>query len=93
MVKKEVEQKEALIRIIVGFVSGIVLYVWGVLIFVLFVVHWVMVLFSGKRDKGLADFCEYWNSEMYRFLRYMTFATNVRPFPFSEMVRLNKFER
>jgi hypothetical protein len=93
MAKKGVEKKEAWMRIVVGIVSGIILEIWGALIFILAVVNWFVVVFSGKRDRGLANFCEYWNSEMYRFIRYMTFATNQRPFPFSEMVRLNKFER
>lgn len=93
MAKKEVERKEALIRIVIGFIGGMILYVWGVLVFVLFVVNWVIVLFSGKRDRGIADFSEYWNSEFYRLLRYITFETNERPFPFSDMVRLGKFER
>jgi len=93
MAKTVVERKEAWMRIVVGIVSGIILGIWRWLVIILAVVNWFVVLFSGRRDKGLADFCEFWNSEMYRYLRYMTFATNVRPFPFSEMVRLGKFER
>ncbi|MBT7102638.1 DUF4389 domain-containing protein [archaeon] len=93
MAKKKSEKKEAWMRIVVGIVSGIILDIWGALIFILAVLNWIITVFSGKRDRGVANFCEYWSSEMYRYLRYMTFATNQRPFPFSEMVRLNKFER
>ena len=93
MAKKEVERKEVWVRIVVAIVSGIVLEVWGVLICVLAIINWFVTLFSGKRDGGLADFCEYWNSETYRYFRYLTSATNERPFPFSEMVRIGKFER
>ena len=93
MAKKGVERKEAWMRIIVGIVSGIILEVWGALICVLAVLNWIITVFSGKRDKGLANFCEYFNSEMYRYLRYLTFETNERPFPFSEMVKLGKFVR
>jgi len=93
MAKTVVERKEAWMRIVVGIVSGIILGIWRWLVIILAVVNWFVVLFSGRRDKGLADFCEFWNSEMYRYLRYMTFETNERPFPFSEMVKLGKFER
>ena len=87
------ERKEAWMRILVVIVSGVILNVWKVLVFVLAIINWFVVLFSGKRDKGIADFCEYWNSEVYRFIRYMTFETNERPFPFMGMKKLGKFER
>mgnify|MGYP005632327709 FL=1 len=57
------ERKELLWRILVAIVSGIILGVWRYLILVLGVVHFLIVLFSGKREQGLADFSEYWNTE------------------------------
>jgi len=92
MVRKS-ERKEAWFRILVCIVSGIILSIWKTLVSIIAVVHWFIVVFGGRRDKGLADFCEYWNSEIYRFVRYMTFETNERPFPFSEMVKTGKFVR
>ncbi len=85
------ERKEAWFRIIVLIISGIVLLVWRYLIVVLAVINWFVTIFSGKRSKGLAEFCEYWNTEFYKFLRYLTFVTNKRPFPFSSMQRISKF--
>ena len=93
MVKKLSERKEAWFRIIAGIVSGIILGVWKALIIILSVVNWFIVIFSGKRNKELADFCEYWNTETYKFIRYMTFVSNKRPFPFSNMERISKFEK
>ena len=58
---------------------------------VLCVVHWLLVLISGKRNKDLAMFMEYWNTEVYRFIRYTTGVTNERPFPFTDMRRISKF--
>ncbi len=86
------ERKELLWRIFVGIVTGIILEVWGYLILVLGIVHFLIVLFSGKREQGIADFSEYWNTETYRYLRYLTFVTNERPFPFTPMQKLSKFE-
>lgn len=88
------ERKEALMRILVGIISGIILGIWKALIQVLSVIHWIVVVITGKRNKGLAEFCEIWNSQMYIFLRYMTFVSNKRPFPFSELENnLSKFGR
>jgi len=93
MVKKKSERKEAWMRIFVGIVSGIILSIWRSLICILTIFHWLKVVFSGKRSKDLANFCEYWNTETYKFIRYLTFATNVRPFPFTSLQRLDKFEK
>lgn len=87
------ERKEAWFRILVLIVSGIILGVWKALIFLLAIVNWFIVIFSGKRNKELADFCEYWNTEIYKFIRYITFISNKRPFPFSSMERISKFEK
>lgn len=89
--EKDYERFELLWRILVAIVSGIILAVWRYLIFALAIVNFFIVLFSGKREKGLADFSEYFNTESYRFLRYLTFETNERPFPFNEIKRLGRF--
>jgi len=93
MVKKKSERKEAWMRIVVAIITGIILSIWRSLICVLTIIHWIVVVFSGKRSKDLANFCEYWNTETYRFIRYLTFETNVRPFPFTSLQRLGKFEK
>lgn len=89
---KKSERKEGWFRIIVAIISGIVLEVWGYLTGVLALINWFITIFSGKRNKELAMFCEYWNTEIYRFSRYLTFVTNERPFPFTSMERIGKFE-
>ena len=88
------ERKEAWMRIIVLIVSGIVLSIWKVLVQILAIVHWFIAVFTGKRDKGLAEFCEIWNTQIYIFLRYMTFVTNERPFPFESLSKnITKFKK
>ena len=91
--RKRSERVELIFRIFIAIVSGIVLGIWRYLVAVLAVIHFIMVLFSGQRNPGLADFCEYWNSQTYVYLRYLTFESNEKPFPFSEMKRLRKFKK
>lgn len=93
MARKRSERKELLWRFLIGIVSGIVLGVWKILVFVLAIIQWFVILFTNKRDKDLANFCEYWNSEVYRYLKYLTGVTNERPFPFMSLKRLSKFEK
>ena len=86
------ERKEAWFRIVVLVVSGIILGVWAYLVCVLAVVHWLIAVFAGKRNRGIAEFLEYWNTEAYKFYRYITGVTNQRPFPFTDAERMSKFK-
>ena len=87
------ERKEAWMRIVVLIVSGIILGLWKILVDITSIFHWFYVLFSGRRSKGMAEFCNAWATQIYRFIRYMTFATNSRPFPFSDLANaLHKVE-
>jgi hypothetical protein len=88
---KRGERKEAWFRIIVAIISGIILKAWACLIGALAVIGWFIVVFTGKRNRDLAWFCEYWNTEMYKYMRYLTFVSNKRPFPFSKMERISSF--
>jgi len=93
MTKKSIERREAWWRIIVFIVSGIILGVWRYLIFVLVIVNWLITIVGGIRNKELAEFSEYFNTEFYKFMRYITFVSNKRPFPFTNMQRMSKFEK
>jgi hypothetical protein len=91
--KQDGERSEALLRIVVCIVSGVILYVWGYLWIVLVLANWIYALFVGKRSKDLAEFNEYYNTELYRFARYLSGMRNERPFPFTSMQRMSKFEK
>ena len=91
MVKSE--RKEGWFRILALIISGIVLGVWAYLIWVLGIINFFITIVSGKRNKGLAEFCEQWNTEYYRMIRYLTFVTNERPFPFTPLAtKISKFK-
>ena len=83
--KKEDERKEALMRIFVFIVSGIILAAWRYFIYVLVLVNLIYTLFVGKRLKDLAEMAEIWNTQWYIFQRYIIFVSNRRPFPFGKL--------
>jgi hypothetical protein len=87
------ERQEAFFRILVYIISGILLSIWKILIEILAIINWFVTIFTGKRNKDMADLCEYWNTELYKFMRYMTLVSNKRPFPFSIVERMSKFEK
>lgn len=86
------ERKEAWFRIIVLIVTGILLSLWGYLTFALSIINFFVVLFTGKRHREMAELCEYWTTTYYEFYRYITFMSNVRPFPFGKLHRISKFK-
>ena len=88
------ERKEAWMRIVVVIVSGIVLSVWKIFIQLLAIINWFITVFSGKRNKEIARMCEIWNTQIYIYIRYLTFVTNERPFPFKNLTKsISKFTR
>jgi hypothetical protein len=87
------ERKEAWFKILVAIISGVILHFWGIVILIVGIINWLIVVFSGKRNKSLANFCEPWNTEKYKYLRYLTSVSNTRPFPFSNVERMSKFEK
>jgi hypothetical protein len=87
------ERKEALMRIVVGIVSGIIFYFWTYVIVAFMVVNFFYTLIKGNRSKDLANLCEIYNSQVYSFYKYMTFVSNQRPFPFESLAKnISKFE-
>ena len=88
------ERKEALFRILVLIVSGIVLAVWRYFIIVLAIINFFYTLFMAKRNKEFARLSEIWNTQFYIFQRYIIFQSNKRPFPFTRLEKnMSKFEK
>jgi hypothetical protein len=86
-------RKEALMRILVGIVSGVIIYVWAYVIGLFFIINLIYKIISGKRLKELSKMSEVWNTQNYYFTRYMTFCSNEKPFPFEELKKdMNKVE-
>ncbi|MFH1972073.1 MAG: DUF4389 domain-containing protein [archaeon] len=83
------ERTEALMRIVVLIVTGIILNLWRILVEVIVIVHWLLVIVTGKRNRGLSDFAHLWNQQVYIFLKYITFASNKRPFPFESFGKVD----
>lgn len=79
------ERKEALMRIVVGIVSGIILGAWGYFVSILTFINFFYTLIAKKRMKQLAELSEIWNTQHYTFQRYMIFESNFRPFPFTKL--------
>jgi hypothetical protein len=86
------QRLEALMRIIVGIVSGIIFSVWHFFVKILMLVNFLITLISGTRNKELARLCEIWTTNLYHFIKYMTFGTNTRPFTQLKQP-LTKFEK
>ena len=91
--KKFSQRAESWMRIIVLIVTGIILVLWRYLIGAFIIINFFYSIFSGKRLRELAELSEIWNTQWYQFQRYMTFMTNIRPFPFTPLAKsMSKYE-
>ena len=68
------ERVEALMRIVVAIISGIILGIWKMLVQILAIVHWFIVIITAKRNKEIAEF----SSEAMRLLFAHSWPGNVR---------------
>ena len=92
--KKSEERKEALMRIFVWIITGIILLAWRTFIYVLVLINLIYTLIFGKRLKDLAELGEMWNTQWYIFQRYILFVSNRRPFPFGKLERkISEYEK
>lgn len=81
------ERREALFRIIVAIVSGLILWVWMYVVGVFVGINFIIVLLTGKRNKDLAELTQVWLTQAYSTVNYISFMTNERPFPFAPLVK------
>jgi hypothetical protein len=88
--KQENERQEAWMRILVFIISGIVLEVWGFFILIFALVQFILVIVDGKKNKEILEMCKIYVEQVYVFAKYITFISNQKPFPFSELVEFEK---
>jgi hypothetical protein len=48
-------------------------------------VNIIYKIITGKKINELSNMSEVWNTQNYHFMRYMTFCSNEKPFPFEEL--------
>lgn len=88
------ERVDALMRIVVAIVTGIILAAWKALIDLFFIINFIWILISKKKIKDLATMSEVWNTQNYIFRRYIIFLTDEKPFPFSPLTKnISKFKK
>jgi hypothetical protein len=78
------EQEEALLRIPIVIIGWVIMDLWAVLITAVGIIHLVYAVVTGKRHKEMAVFANYFVTYMFNFVRYATFTTNFRPFPWND---------
>ena len=85
--KKEMspEKREAWMRIPIAIVSGFILDVWGFFIFCFALVQLVLILAKDKKEKELLRMCNVYLVQLYVFVKYVTFLSDKRPFPFRDL--------
>jgi len=79
------EKREAWMRIPIFIVSGFILHIWGFFIFIFALVQFILILANDKKEKELLRMCNVYLIQLYIFMKYITFLSDKRPFPFGEL--------
>jgi hypothetical protein len=78
------ERIEAILRIPLAFLYGVIAGIWGFVAGVATVIHWFYTIVAGKRHKGIAGFTNRYITYLYTVYRYLWLTTNERAWPFGE---------
>jgi len=81
--KKNVKDKDTWLRFIYLVVFGIAFYLSILLTFAASIFQFLAKLFSGAAFGGLADFGDNLAAYQGQVTRYLTFASEEKPFPFA----------
>ncbi|WP_297067383.1 DUF4389 domain-containing protein [Thermococcus sp.] len=73
------ERIEALLRIPLAILYGVIVYALNLVAGVVIVIQFFYTLILGRRHKGMARFTNQYSSFLYHVNRYSNFATNEKP--------------
>ncbi len=83
--KKNVKDKDTWLRFVYLVMFGIVFYLCSLLAFATSVFQFLSKLFSGSVFEGLTEFGDNLAAYLSQVIRYMTFASEDKPFPFAPL--------
>ena len=88
--KKHVKDKDTWLRFVYLVVFGVAFYLSILLTFAVSVFQFLAKLFSGSSFAGLADFGDNLATYQSQVTRFLTFASDEKPFPFAPFPTKNK---
>jgi uncharacterized protein YqhQ len=88
--KEKIDKNEVWMRIPIFIVSGIILHVWGFFIFCFALAQFIIILVNEKKEEELLRMCNTYLIQLYIFIKYVTFLSDRRPFPFGELEKGTK---
>ncbi|MCX6746703.1 MAG: DUF4389 domain-containing protein [Candidatus Pacearchaeota archaeon] len=76
-------KKEIWMRIPIFIVSGVILKVWGFFILIFALVQFILIFLEKKKEEEFSRMFNLFGEQLYCFIRYITFISEEKPFPFS----------
>jgi hypothetical protein len=82
--KNNLKNTNAWLRLLFVIFFSFLLYVAGLVLFVMIFFQIVVNLFTGESNERIKNFSKSLNLYIYDLLQYMTYNTEERPFPFKD---------
>lgn len=81
--KSNLSRRDTWLRLFYILVLGLIYSVAEIVVIAVVVVQWGFVLFTGRRNARLAPFAAQLSRFCYDLLRYLTYTSDYKPFPFA----------
>ena len=83
--KQKVLMKEKWLKALFVLIFGLMSYVIQIAVWVIAVVQFLFLLFSGSANRRLTEFGESLSMYIYQITLFLTFSSEEKPFPFGEL--------
>jgi ABC-type Na+ efflux pump permease subunit len=83
--RNNVTNKDTWLRLVFLIIFGLIFYICSLLAFAASVLQFLAKLFSGSAIRALADFGDDLATYLSQVIRYLTFASDEKPFPFAPL--------
>ncbi len=83
-VKENLKDVEIWMRLIYMLMFGLFFYVAEIVLFILVALQFLLTLFTGRANARLLDFGRQLSDYVYQIVRYLTYVSNSKPFPFAD---------
>jgi len=88
--KKNVKDKDSWLRFVYLLLFGLIFYICTFVLGLAALLQFLTKLFTGQPIKGLVDFGNDLAVYVSQIVRYLTFASDEKPFPFSPLPNSKK---
>ena len=80
--KEILKEKNIFLKFLILIFSGVIFFIIFYIIFLLIIFNFILILLTKKPSSKIQKFIKEWINEFNRYIDYLVFYTEEKPFPF-----------